>query len=128
MHTNLTQRIFTKTKTKIEKEGKNCIVYEVGCLGANDSECCPMVNIGETKRALEIRLSEGKNDRKNQKKTTAVEQHIIETGRTADFDAEKQHNKRLTLECLRIQQKGNNAMNFKEDTDDIYYHYSAALS
>lgn len=78
-------------------------------------------------------MTEHERDIKNKKTATAIAQHILDTNHTADFDnikvldIEKNHNRRLTLESLRIQEKGNNAINFKEDTDNINNCYTYVI-
>lgn len=129
--------IFTNTKTKIDNKDKGGLVYQIKCLGGRDNTGrqteCKGVYIGQTKRSLAVRMTEHERDIKNKKTATAIAQHILDTNHTADFDnikvldIEKNHNRRLTLESLRIQEKGNNAINFKEDTDNINNCYTYVI-
>lgn len=124
--------IFSKTKTPIEQQQQNNVVYEIPCKG-DDNQSCDLVYIGTTKRALQMRIGEHKNDIEKEKANTALAQHIIDTGHTADFnnikilDTEKRERTRMTLESLRIQEKITRTMNLKEDSDNISASYSAAI-
>jgi len=70
---------------------------------------------------------------KKGKQTTGLAQHMQENKHTADFantkilDIERRENKRLTLESLRIQQKGELSMNFKEDKNSTNSVYALVL-
>lgn len=130
---NLTlSSIFTKTKTPTEKLQQNNVVYEVPCKGDNNN-VCNLVYIGTTKRALQMRMSEHMTDIEKRKAKTALSQHTIETGHTADFDnikiidKEKREKTRMTLESLRIQEKIHNTMNTKEDCGNISASYCVAI-
>lgn len=65
--------------------------------------------------------------------TTALAQHLTKNEHTADFehttilDIEKGERRRMTLESLRIQQKLDNVMNFKEDVDNTNNAYAAVI-
>lgn len=89
--------------------------------------------IGTTKRSLETRIGEHKKDIEKQKETTALSNHVLKTGHIADFnqvkilDKENIEKKRYTIESLRIQQKADYTMNFKEDTDNIKASYRVAI-
>lgn len=126
-------QIFTRTKAPIQKEEQQNVVYEISCNGQKD-ENCELVYIGTTKRALGTRIAEHRTDAKNKKLSTALSQHLIESGHTADLenvkiiDRENKTNKRMTLESLRIQQKLTKAMNTKEDKDNTNYNYSTAIT
>lgn len=124
--------LFTKTKTKIEKYEQSNVVYEIKCIGKND-EHCGKVYVGTTKRNLNKRMSEHESDIKKGKQTTALAQHCIEYGHTADLqdvkilDKEIKVNKRYTLESLRIQQRTTSAINRKEDKDKTHANYTIAI-
>lgn len=124
--------LFTQTKTKIENKEQSCVVYEVKCLGKTNEEC-GKVYIGTTKRSLGTRINEHETDIRKNKYTTALAQHCIETGHTADLDdvrildKERKYNKRFTLESLRIQQKAECAINEKGDKDKINANYTLAI-
>lgn len=120
-------RLFTKTKTKIDKQQQGDVIYEIEC------KDCKQVYIGTTKRSLGKRMTEHKADIRNKRSCTGLSQHILEYNHTADFDKikildrEKHTNRRFTLENLHIQQKLNRTMNTKEDKDKINSHYQLAL-
>ncbi|XP_058977885.1 uncharacterized protein LOC131802208 [Musca domestica] len=124
--------IFTNTKTPIDKQQQNNVVYKIPCKGkANES--CNKIYIGTTKRSLSTRMSEHKSDIEKQKETTALSQHAFHTGHSPDFDSieildkEKIEKKRLMIESLRIQQHIDKTMNLKEDTDNISSCYGVAI-
>ena len=124
--------LFKSTKDKISKEQQCNVVYEIPCKGTNDEEC-DRIYIGTTKRSLQTRLSEHEADIKKNKNTTAIAQHMLEHGHKPDFDStkildiENKHNRRMTLESLRIRQKANKTMNTKEDIDKISANYNSIL-
>ena len=130
--TETINNLFTKTKDPTPKSNQNNVVYEVQCAG-DDNGNCNNTYIGTTKRALKIRIAEHKADIDNEKTATALSQHMMTHKHTANFeqvrilDRERNNNKRLTLESLRIQQKIETAMNSKEDKDKISLVYSVIL-
>jgi len=95
-------------------------VYEINC-------DCGLCYVGTTKIALKTRIKEHISDIEKKKETTALAQHVAEKGHKPDFqnvkvlDREKRENTRLTLENLRIQQKGDKAVNSKDDKDKLVY-------
>ncbi|XP_036348059.1 uncharacterized protein LOC118757458 [Rhagoletis pomonella] len=99
--------IYTKTKCSVDIQQQNNVVYEIKCKG-NDIEECEKVYIGTTKRPLGVRLGEHEADIRKQKSSTALSQHIITSGHTADFantkiiGKERRESTRYTLESLRI--------------------------
>lgn len=124
--------IFTNVKTPIDKQQQCNIVYEIQCNGGNDQNC-DLIYIGTTKRTLETRVGEHMVDINKRKDSTALSQHINQTGHTADFenvkilDKETMEKKRMTIESLRIQQQIRRTMNHKEDTDNINTSYRVAI-
>lgn len=70
-------------------------------------------------------MKKHKNDIEKHKQLTALAQHLLEAGSTADFEAvkildrESNEKTRYTIENLRIQQKKEFKMNLKEDADNI---------
>ena len=124
--------LFTRTKTKIDKNEQSNVVYEITCKG-NNEEHCGQVYVGTTKRSLNTRISEHETDIKKKKLTTALAQHCMEKQHNADLinvkilDKERKENKRYTLESLRIQQRSTNAVNRKEDKDNINTNYMIAI-
>lgn len=125
--------IFSKTKAPIDKQQQCNIIYKINCSG-NDDQKCEQIYIGTTKRTLEKRIGEHQADIKRGKESTALAQHILKTGHTADFkqveilDKETREKKRLTLESLHIQQNIKKTMNLKEDTNNISASYMIAIS
>lgn len=102
--------IFTRTKSSIEPQQQSNIVYEIKCQGKQNEEC-NKIYIGTTKRSLSTRLSEHDADIRKRKNSTALAQHILTSGHTADLantkilDIENREKIRYTLESLRIMQK-----------------------
>lgn len=78
------------------------VVYEIGCKG-NEREQSNKIYIGTTKRKLQTRINEHEADIEKGKESTALAQHIKESGHKAYFenvkilDKEKRLNKRYTL-------------------------------
>lgn len=107
-------------------------MYEIKCKGT-DNDAYNMMYIGTTKRLLSTRLTEHQADIRNKRTTTALAQHILDHGHTADFDntrildKEKRENTRYTLESLRIQQKLEFTMNTKEDKDKLSATYTNVI-
>ena len=126
-------RLFTQTKTRIDKLKQSNVIYEITCKG-NENEDCKQVYIGTTKRSLEKRMTEHKADIRNRRMSTALSQHMMENNHTPDIenvriiDRENNTNRRYTLESLRIQQKQNISMNTKEDKDKTNHHYYMTLT
>lgn len=130
---NVTLRhLFTNKKTKINTTKMDNVVYEIKC-GGKEGETCNKLYIGTTKRMLGVRLAEHEADIRKGKETTALAQHIKDSGHKANFenvkilDKEKNEQKRFTIESLRIQEKIKNTLNTKEDQDQIKLQYSIAL-
>ena len=67
------------------------------------------------------------------KDSTALSQHVLSTGHTADLeqvriiDKERMERKRFTKESLHIQKQINRTMNLKEDTSNINASYMVAI-
>ncbi|XP_017492546.1 PREDICTED: uncharacterized protein LOC108380662 [Rhagoletis zephyria] len=114
--------------TPIKLHQQNNEVYEIPCIG-KENEDCNKVYIGTTKRALGVRLSEHEADIKEKKNSTALAQHVLTSGHTADLanvrilDKEKRERVRYPIESLRILQKREKTINQKEDTEDIAAAY-----
>ncbi|XP_036317378.1 uncharacterized protein LOC118732355 [Rhagoletis pomonella] len=130
---NTLARIYTRTKSPLDKQQQNNVVYEIKCKG-KENENCGKVYIGTTKRTLGVRIAEHQTDIRKQKHSTALSQHILNSGHTADFtntriiDKEKREMTRYTLESLRILEKRENTINKKEDTDNIAAAYMLCIS
>ncbi|XP_067615696.1 uncharacterized protein [Eurosta solidaginis] len=124
--------VFTKTKSPVELQEQNNVVYEIRCNG-KENEQCNKVYIGTTKRPLGVRLSEHEADIRKKKDNTALSQHILNSGHEADIkntkilDVEKRGRIRYTMESLRILEKREETVNIKEDTKDIAAIYLLCL-
>ena len=119
--------LYTNTKDKVSKDEQSNVVYEISC-------SCEGKYVGTTKRMLKTRINEHKLDIENKKNGTALAQHVLENKHKPNFDdvkildKERRESIRLTLESLRIQQKGNLALNTKEDRDSTKSVYSVILN
>lgn len=124
--------IFTNVKTPIDQQQQNNIVYEISCRGSKEQQC-NQIYIGTTKRALATRMGEHRMDIAKGKDSTALSQHVLSTGHTADLeqvriiDKERIERKRFTKESLHIQKQINRTMNLKEDTSNINASYMVAI-
>lgn len=124
--------LFKSAKDKVDKTKICNVVYEIPCKGTENQKCSK-IYIGTTKRSLDVRLKEHENDIKKEKSTTGIAQHMLNHGHSPDFvktrvlDIENKHNKRLTLESLRIRQNEHITMNNKEDVDNISTTYDLVL-
>ncbi|XP_059221518.1 uncharacterized protein LOC131996087 [Stomoxys calcitrans] len=128
-------QIFRKkgTTTKTDKLKLSNVVYEITCDG-DQQEKCNKKYVGTTRRTLGTRLAEHEADIRKGRQSTALAQHIKESGHAANFktvrvlDREKIENKRYTLESLRIQQILKESINTKEDKDNTKLQYSIAIT
>ncbi|XP_075150624.1 uncharacterized protein LOC142224722 [Haematobia irritans] len=126
------QRLFTTKTNRTDKMQLDNVVYELTCNG-NERETCNMHYVGTTRRQLKIRMAEHEADINKHRESTALAQHIKESGHSIDFkavkilDRERNENKRYTLESLRIQQRIETSMNTKEDKDNTNLQYSIAI-
>ena len=122
--------LFSKQKSKIKKHQQNNVVYEIQCAEKN----CQKVYIGQTKRSLDTRINEHKRSIEQEKTTTALSQNMLENKHTPDFDnirileREKRLSKRLMLESLHIKKNQANAINKKEDCDNVSCLYTPILT
>ena len=126
-------RLFSNTKTKIKKEDKSNVVYEIRCQGDGTNNC-DKVYVGTTKTKLRTRISSHKSDQKCRSKDTmpktALAEHCIKEGHYADFDnvnilqKENNYSKRLMLEMLHIiNVPVNYRINYKSDVDNCAHTY-----
>ncbi|XP_055910736.1 uncharacterized protein LOC129945103 [Eupeodes corollae] len=127
------RHLFTKLKTKIDRDKRTDVIYKINCKGKPD-ETCNLCYIGTTKQFLRQRLSNHKSDIKNYNLAkTALAAHSIDKGHSPDFDGvkvlqtEKHTSKRYTLETLHILNNKNN-MNRKQDTQSISSVYYSLVS
>lgn len=120
--------LFTKAKTKTEKEKKTHAVYKIPCTN------CPGVYIGQTKQYLENRLKahssscNGKN-----RDSTALKQHHLETGHVFNFQEtkillqERNDKKRLFYEMIAIR-NDKNSVNERSDFENLSSIYNEVLT
>lgn len=111
--TNTLRKLFTNTKSKIEKSDMSNLIYRIKCTG-KDNNNCNQEYVGTTKNKLKTRLAGHKSDFKNRDKNsiqkTALSAHCAEKQHTPDLDnvdilqTEKNNNKRYILEMLHINQ------------------------
>lgn len=124
---NCLKKLFSNTKSKIDKGDKSNLIYEIEC-GGDGSNVCKKVYVGTTKTKLKTRLSSHKSDQKAINKPleqkTALAAHCTVTGHKPRFDnvkilaQEKNYMRRYCLETLFINSvPGEKRLNFKSDTD-----------
>lgn len=133
---NLTlNQLFSRTKSKINKEEKSNVVYRIPCNG-DKSDVCQKVYVGTTMNKLKTRISSHKSDHKAKQKPleqkTALAAHCTLTGHIPNFDGveilteEKNYSRRLFQEMLHIiDVPMEKRLNFKRDTDgcaQVYRH------
>ncbi|XP_055912316.1 uncharacterized protein LOC129946222 [Eupeodes corollae] len=83
------RHLFTKLKTKIDRDKRTDVIYKINCKGKPD-ETCNLCYIGTTKQFLRQRLSNHKSDIKNNNLAkTALAAHSIDKGHSPDFDCVK---------------------------------------
>lgn len=130
---NTVNKLFSKTKTKIEKEEKSNLVYEIGCNGDGHT-VCEKLYVGTTKTKLKTRLSSHRSDQKAINKPleqkTALSAHCTLKGHTPNFERtrilqeENNYNKRFMLEMLHIiNVPAEKRLNYKRDTENCAQIY-----
>lgn len=130
---NTINQLFSRTKSKVMKEDKSNIVYQIKCDG-DDTDICQKVYVGTTKTKLKTRLSSHKSDHKATDKPleqkTALAAHCTLTGHTPNFDdvnvlvEERNPFRRYTLEMLYITDvPADKRLNYKTDTDKCSQMY-----
>ncbi|XP_055844699.1 uncharacterized protein LOC129911064 [Episyrphus balteatus] len=124
----LKTNVFTKLKDETKKEDKSDVVYQITCLGGNNT--CSKVYIGTSKQKLKNRISGHKSDvRTGNSQKTALAMHCLEEDHRPDFDnvkilqQENHYSKRMLLEMLHIQ-KNENVVNRRSDCDGLSIIYS----
>lgn len=132
---NSLNKLFSKTKTKVEKEEKSNLVYEISCNG-DGHNTCQKVYVGTTKTKLKTRLASHRSDQKARNKPleqkTALAAHCTTQGHTPNFEhtkilqEENHYNKRFMQEMLHIiNVPSQKRLNYKRDTENcaqIYRH------
>jgi predicted GIY-YIG superfamily endonuclease len=129
---NTNSKLFSKTKTILDKDQNHGVVYQINCLG-NTNENCGGLYIGETSRKLAVRVQEHRRDFINKDKKdsgqTALIVHCKMKNHSFDFDNVKiLHNennfyKRRFLESSSIQLNKPFAVNYKQDTNHLNVLY-----
>lgn len=124
---NNLNNIVKKGKCKTEKMFENNVVYKISCKN------CNVTYVGETKRQLQIRISEHKNNINRISQTNNVitehrinENHDFEWKNIEILDKEVILQKRLTSEMIHIYLQIN-SINIKEDTKKLYKPYLQLL-
>ncbi|XP_075151039.1 uncharacterized protein LOC142225146 [Haematobia irritans] len=123
---NSMDQFYGKTKSKVKKEDKSNLVYQIKCNG-DGSDICQKVYVGNTGTKLKTRISH-KSDHKARDKPldqkTALANHCTQTGHSPNFDdvdvlvQESNPFRRYTLEMLYITDvPSEKRLNFKTDTD-----------
>ncbi|XP_075161781.1 uncharacterized protein LOC142234502 [Haematobia irritans] len=124
---NTMDQFYGKTKSKVKKEDKSNLVYQIKCNG-DGSDICQKVYVGTTGTKLKTRISSHKSDHKARDKPldqkTALATHCTQTGHSPNFDdvdvlvQESNPFRRYTLEMLYITDvPSEKRLNFKTDTD-----------
>lgn len=128
-------KLFSKTKSTLDKQEKSNLVYRIKCNG-NGSEICNKTYVGTTGTKLKTRLASHKSDLKAKDKPmeqrTAISAHWAVSGHTPDLDnvdvlaQENNYNRRYTLEMLHIiDEPTEQRLNYKIDIEScsgIYRH------
>ncbi|XP_075163350.1 uncharacterized protein LOC142235985 [Haematobia irritans] len=124
---NTMDQFYGKTKSKVKKEDKSNLVYQIKCNG-DGSDICQKVYVGTTGTKLMTRISSHKSYHKARDKPldqkTALATHCTQTGHSPNFDdvdvlvQESNPFRRYTLEMLYITDvPSEKRLNFKTDTD-----------
>ncbi|XP_055918518.1 uncharacterized protein LOC129950611 [Eupeodes corollae] len=112
------RHLFTKLKTKIDRDKRTDVIYKINCKGKPD-ETCNLCYIGTTKQFLRQRLSNHKSDIKNNNLAkTALAAHSIDKGHSPDFDCVKvlqteKHTSKKDIPYV------SNEVHIPEPTDDV---------
>lgn len=129
---NTVNKLYNKTKDRIQKLDMSNIVYKIPCSG-NDVENCDKVYIGTTKNKLRTRIAGHRSDQKyrnvNSQKT-ALSSHCSRFNHYPDFEnvsvlnTEHNYRRRYILEMLQIiNTPTTNRINFKADIENVAQNY-----
>lgn len=122
---NLTS-VIKRGKDITKKLDKKCVVYKIPCYSCNSCY------VGQTKRALGVRLNEHKNDVIDCKQHSAVYNHFEKTGHMMDWDnasildIETKWKTRLVSEMSHIHHQGS-TLNSVNDTNLLAHQYKNLL-
>lgn len=114
-------------KDEMDRFTQSGVVYRINCLD------CEATYIGQTKRKLETRVKEHKNDIKRSSSPSVISQHRIELDHQFDWegvsivDGEKSYSKRLTSEMLNIKRQ-THGLNKQSDTEFLPESYTPILN
>ncbi|KYN50317.1 hypothetical protein ALC62_11555, partial [Cyphomyrmex costatus] len=111
---------FIKVQKDITNQNcKNHVVYKIKCRD------CESTYVGQTKRQLQTRIKEHRNNiRLDSSKHSVIFQHIIEYGHNFDWenvdimDVEHNYKKRLISEMLHIKEQPK-GLNYMRDTERV---------
>lgn len=120
-------KLFSRTKTRIQKEDKPNVVYSIQCNG-DKTNICQKVYVGTTMNKLRTRISGHKSDLKAHyrpiEQKTALAAHCALTGHRPNLDdvkilaEEKYYSRRLFQEMLHIiDVPAEKRLNYKRDTE-----------
>lgn len=134
---NTLNRLFSKTKDKVDKVDMSNVVYKIPCNG-NNQEACNMVYVGTTKNKLKTRLAGHKSDQKYRdisSQKTALTSHCAKLNHDPIFqdvavlNRENIYKRRFMLEMLQIiNVPPAKRINFKSDTDNVAQNYRHLIS
>ncbi|KYN06205.1 hypothetical protein ALC62_02852 [Cyphomyrmex costatus] len=118
---------------KVQKDitSKNCkshVVYKINC------KDCDSTYVGQTKRQLQTRIKEHKNNlRMDSSKHSVISQHIMEYDHRFDWenidimDVEHNYKRRLISEMLHIKEQPK-GLNYMRDTELLSESYTSILN
>lgn len=122
--------VFSKTKDPIAPGKQKNVVYSIPC-GAADGK----VYIGQTKRMLEVRIAEHKNDSKKRNPKSGLAVHTIEEGHVFDFEKttvlERIENPetRMIAEVFHIKKQGEReTVNLQRECGNFNSTYNGLLA
>ena len=135
---NMTNKLFSNMKSRIDNFDKSNVVYKIKCNG-DDADICQKVYVGTTKTKLRTRLSSHKSDLKCHDKPltqkTALAAHCTITGHKPDFEkvrilaGENNYTKRYMQEMLHIINIPTRMrINYKTDTDNCAHIYRHTIN
>jgi len=114
-------------KDPLLNQSKKNVVYKISC------KDCDATYVGQTKRKLNTRITEHRNQINNKSKTTVITEHRLSHNHNFDWlnveilDNERYYWKRIISEMIHIQLQ-NNALNQQTDTDYLQNTYTSILN
>ncbi len=125
--TNTLNQTFTQLKTKIDKNDKCNVVYEIPCE-------CGQIYIGHTQNRLRDRLKTHESNIRCKNPKTALATHCITNNHLPTFthtkilEIEKNRRKREFLESASIYAKRKSAVNARRDTQFLHNSYKHVIN